>query len=177
MTWGTGFRRSGRAACKRPPSSTASYLRGFFDWAKARGYYPPFAKDDNPAAEQIVFGTREKRARRARRAFGFKAFTDDQVRALFGQKALSGLSEAARWGAWIGLYTGARVAEVGQLALANFVEVDGIPCLHITDEGEGQSVKNDASIRTIRHFSEASVVKNDSDVAQVPDGDISLPAY
>jgi integrase len=123
-----------------------SYLRGFFDWAKARGYYPSFAKDENPASGQIVFGTREKRARRA---FGFKAFDDDQVRKLFDTKALEGLSEAARWGAWIGLYTGARVAEVGQLTLANFIEVDGIPCIRITDEGEGQSVKSEVSIRTI----------------------------
>lgn len=123
-----------------------SYLRGFFDWAKARGYYPSFAKDENPASGQIVFGTREKRARRA---FGFKAFNDDQVCKLFDAKALEGLSEAARWGAWIGLYTGARVAEVGQLTLADFVEVDGIPCIRICDEGEGQSVKSEVSIRTI----------------------------
>lgn len=31
-----------------------SYLRGFFDWAKARGYYEPFAKDENPAAGQVI---------------------------------------------------------------------------------------------------------------------------
>jgi integrase len=123
-----------------------SYLRGFFDWAKARGYYPSFAKDENPASGQIVFGTREKRARRA---FGFKAFSDDQVCKLFDAKALEGLSEAACWGAWIGLYTGARVAEVGQLTLADFIEVDGIPCIRICDEGEGQSVKSEVSIRTI----------------------------
>ena len=123
-----------------------SYLRGFFDWAKARGYYPAFAKDDNPAAGQVVFRTREKRLRRA---FGFKAFTDDQVRTLFSAKALTGLNETATLGAWIGLFTGARVAEVGQLALDDFVVVDGIPCIRITDEGEGQSVKSSVSNRTI----------------------------
>jgi integrase len=123
-----------------------SYLRGFFDWAKVRGYYSPFAKDENPASGQIVFGTREKRARRA---FGFKAFNDDQVCKLFDAKALEGLSELAQWGAWIGLYTGARVAEVGQLSLADFVEVDGISCIRICDEGERQSVKSEVSIRTI----------------------------
>jgi hypothetical protein len=41
------------------------------------------------------------------------------------------------------------VAEVGQLALADFVEVESIPCIIITNEGLGQSVKNDASVRTI----------------------------
>jgi integrase len=123
-----------------------SYLRGFFDWAKARGYYPAFAKDDNPAAGQVVFRAREKRARRV---LGFKAFSIDQIRILFSPEALDGLSEAAQWGAWIGLYTGARVAEVGQLALADFIMEEGIPCIRITNEGTGQSVKNDASLRTI----------------------------
>jgi len=33
-----------------------SYLRGFFDWTKARGYYPSFTKGENPAAGQIIFG-------------------------------------------------------------------------------------------------------------------------
>ena len=123
-----------------------SYLRGFFDWAKARGYYPPFAKDENPASGQVVYGTREKRKRRA---LGFKPFTREQIQALYGVDAMKDLSESARWGAWIGLYAGARVAEVGQLALSDFVEVDGIPCIRITDEGEGQSVKSEVSIRTI----------------------------
>jgi integrase len=124
-----------------------SYLRGFFDWAKARGYYPPFAKDENPASGQVVYGTREKRKRRA---LGFKPFSEDQIKALYDAKTMeAGLSESARWGAWIGLYTGARVAEVGQLTLADFTEVDGIPCIRITDEGEGQSVKSEVSIRTI----------------------------
>lgn len=124
-----------------------SYLRGFFDWAKARGYYPAFAKDENPAAGQVVYGMREKRQRRA---LGFKPFTSEQVQALYDTKAMEqGLSESARWGAWIGLYTGARVAEVGQLTLADFVELDGIPCIRICEEAEGQSVKSDISVRTI----------------------------
>jgi len=127
-------------------ANKCGYLRGFLDWAKGKGYYPAFARDDNPAQGQVVFRTREKRARRA---FGFKAFTDDQVKTLFSVDALAGLSDTATLGAWIGLYTGARVAEVGQLALDDFLEIDGIPCLRVTDEGEGQSVKSDSSIRTI----------------------------
>jgi len=127
-------------------ANKTGYLRGFFDWAKARGLYPSFAKDDNPAAGQVVFRTKEKRARRV---LGFKAFSVDQIRILFSPEALEGLSEAAQWGAWIGLYTGARVAEVGQLALADFIVEDGVPSIRITNEGVGQSVKNDASIRTI----------------------------
>jgi integrase len=94
----------------------------------------------------VIFRKREKVKRRA---MGFKAFTVEQVQTLYAPAALATLSEGARWGAVIGLYTGARVSEVGQLALADFTTVDGVPCLTITDEGEGQSVKNDASLRTI----------------------------
>lgn len=33
--------------------------------------------------------------------------------------------------------------------LADFIEVDGIFCIYVTDEAEGQSVKSDIGIRTI----------------------------
>lgn len=123
-----------------------SYLRGFFTWAVQAGHYPKFPKDENPAMGHVIFRAREKIKRKA---MGFKAFNADQVRTLYAPKALDQLSDGARWGAVIGLYTGARVSEVGQLDLANFAEVDGVPCLTITDEGEGQSLKNGASRRTI----------------------------
>lgn len=123
-----------------------SYLRGFFDWAKGKGYYPKFAKDDNPAAGQIVYGVREKRARRKH---GFKAFTEAELQILYGPTFLAKLPSTVQLGAWIGLYTGARVSEVGQLMLSDFVEVDGIPCIRISDDTVGQSLKNDASSRTI----------------------------
>jgi len=32
---------------------------------------------------------------------------------------------------------------------SDFVEVDGIPCIRINDDTVGQSLKNDASSRTI----------------------------
>ncbi|PMQ02659.1 Tyrosine recombinase XerC [Dyella sp. AD56] len=123
-----------------------SYLRGFFNWAVSAGAYPKFPKDENPAAGHVIYRKQEKKKRRA---FGFKAFTLEQIQALYTAEALANLSEGARWGAVIGLYTGARVSEVGQLALVDFTTVDGVPCMMITDEGEGQSVKNEPSLRTI----------------------------
>lgn len=123
-----------------------SYLRGFFTWAVQAGAYPKFPKDENPAMGHVIYRKQEKKKRKA---FGFKAFTVEQVQALYAPEALAKLSEGARWGAVIGLYTGARVSEVGQLALADFTTVEGVPCLTVTDEGEGQSVKNEPSLRTI----------------------------
>jgi integrase len=123
-----------------------SYLRGFFDWAAQAGYYPKFPKDENPAMGHVVFRKREKVKRRAH---GFKAFTLEQIQKLYAPEAIAQLSDGARWGALVGLYAGARVSEVGQLALTDFTTVDGVPCLSITDDGEGQSIKNEASRRTI----------------------------
>jgi len=42
------------------------------------------------------------------------------------------------------------MAEVEQLTLSDFIEVEGIPCFRITDEEEGQSVKSDISVQTAR---------------------------
>ena len=123
-----------------------SYLRGFFTWAVKAGAYPKFPKDENPAMGHVIFRKHEKKKRKA---YGFKAFTLEQIQAIYAPDALAKLSEGARWGAVVGLYTGARVSEVGQLALADFTTVDGVPCMTITDEGEGQSVKNEPSLRTI----------------------------
>jgi len=124
-------------------TNKASYLKGFFKAMQGAGYYP---HDDNPAQGQVVYGTREKRQRRA---LGFVAYPLAHIQKLFAPKALETLSAEARWGVMVGLYTGARVSEVGQLALADFMEVQGLPCIRITDDGKGQSLKNDASARII----------------------------
>ncbi|MEQ8042386.1 site-specific integrase [Xanthomonas hortorum] len=116
---------------------------GFFEWAQASGHYP---RGDNPASGHVSYSTREKRARRK---FGFKAYDAHQVQALFAPAAFEGLPLAARWASLIGLYTGARASEVGQLLTADVVEDGGIPCVQISDEGEHQKVKTDVSLRTV----------------------------
>ncbi|MBW8852623.1 MAG: tyrosine-type recombinase/integrase [Xanthomonadales bacterium] len=116
---------------------------GFFEWAMASGYYPV---GDNPAAGHVSYSSREKRARRK---FGFKPYDAHQVQALFEPAALETLPPNARWAALIGLYTGARASEVGQLLTADIFEEDGVPCIRISDEGEHQKVKTDVSLRTI----------------------------
>lgn len=116
---------------------------GFFEWAQASGYYPV---GDNPAAGHVSYSIREKRARRK---FGFKPYDGHQVQALFEPAAFEALPPNARWAALIGLYTGARASEVGQLLTADIFEEDGVPCIRISDEGEHQKVKTDVSLRTI----------------------------
>ncbi|CAD1790616.1 integrase [Xanthomonas arboricola pv. juglandis] len=116
---------------------------GFFEWAMASGHYP---RGDNPASGHVSYSQREKRARKK---LGFKAYDRAQIQALFAPEALAKLSEAARWASLIGLYTGARASEVGQLLIKDVFEEDGIPCIRISDEGEHQKVKTEVSLRTV----------------------------
>ncbi len=121
----------------------ASFLSGFFQWAMGAGY---FAKGDNPAEGQVKYGKNEKRIRKQH---GYQAFSADQIQVLYSPAAIVLLSPSARWAALLGLFTGARVSEIGQLHLSNFITEQGLPCIRITDEGVGQSVKTTASIRTV----------------------------
>jgi integrase len=116
---------------------------GFFEWAMASGHYP---RGDNPASGHVSYSQREKRARKK---LGFKAYDRAQIRALFAPEALAKLSESARWASLLGLYTGARASEVGQLLVKDVFEEDGIPCIRISDEGEHQKVKTEVSLRTV----------------------------
>jgi len=117
--------------------------RGFFAWAMASGHYPA---GDNPAQGHVSYTANEKRKRRK---FGFKAFTQDQVQTLFHPATFTKLSFHARWAILLGLYTGARVSEIGQLRVLDIVELDGIPCLQLTEEGDNQSLKTDLSRRIV----------------------------
>ncbi|MDF4024633.1 site-specific integrase [Luteibacter sp. PPL201] len=122
-----------------------SYLKGFLEWCKGKGFID-FPRNDSPASGHVVYKAREKRLRKKH---GFKAFNDAQLKLLFAPQNIKRLSSEARLGTWMGLYMGARVSEVGQLALVDFSEVEGISCLRVTNEGDGQSTKNDFSNRTI----------------------------
>ncbi|UPG88341.1 site-specific integrase [Luteibacter aegosomaticola] len=122
-----------------------SYVRGFLAWAKGKGFIH-FEAHSNPASGQASYGAREKRQRKKH---GFRAYNDAQLKLLFAPDNLKKLNTDAQLGMWMGLFTGARVSEIGQLALSDFFDVDGIPCLRITDEGVGQSTKNEVSNRII----------------------------
>ncbi|XGB23559.1 site-specific integrase [Streptomyces sp. II-2-2-2] len=116
---------------------------GFFDWSIASGYYP---KGDNPATGHVSYSLREKRARRK---LGFKAYDRAQIQTIFSPSNFEKLSENARWASLLGLYTGARASEVGQLLIADIVLEGKLPCIRISDEGENQKVKTEVSLRTV----------------------------
>ena len=129
-------------------ANKAGYVSSFFAWCEAQGYYAVFRRDrDNPAYGVVPYRKKDKR-RRAKEE-GYVAYTLSEIRKLFAPDALKRLPQEARWGIILGLYTGARVGEVGQLALMDVIEQDGTPCLHLTDTGAGQRLKTDASNRKI----------------------------
>ncbi len=134
-----------RAAQLATPTlyNKCSYLRAFFKWAQGAGHYP---QGDNPASGQVTYGTREKRLRRK---LGFEPLSVDQLRIIYSPESLAKLKDPVRWGAWLGLYSGARVSEIGQLRLEDFFEEEGVPCFRITAAGVGQSLKTDASERIV----------------------------
>lgn len=122
----------------------ASFVTGFFAWAQSAGHYP---RGDNPGEGQVPYSAGEKRQRRA---LGFRPLTPEQVAQVFAPAALATLNIQTRWGALVGLYTGTRVSEVGQLRLDDvFQDDEGIWCFRVTDEGLGQSLKNAASARVV----------------------------
>ena len=90
-----------------------------------------------------------QREKRARRKLGFKAYDRGQIQTIFSPVNFPRLSPNARWAALIGLYTGARASEVGQLLVADVFKEDDIPCIRISDEGEHQKVKTEVSLRTV----------------------------
>jgi integrase len=122
-----------------------SYFKGFLEWCKGKGFIE-FPRNDSPATGHVTYKTREKRMRKKH---GYRAFNDSQLKLLFAPVPMGKLHKDAQLGTWMGLYLGARVSEIGQLALEDFFDVEGIPCVRITDEGEGQSTKNHSSNRII----------------------------
>jgi integrase len=83
-------------------------------------------------------------------------FTDGDLAAIFsspvyanGDRPKAGAGEAAYWLPLLGLYTGARLGELGQLRVSDFRELQGIWFLSISDEEEGATLKTDSSRRRV----------------------------
>jgi site-specific recombinase XerD len=79
------------------------------------------------------------------------AFPDDALDNIRGALSASPSSflDHHRWGALIGLYTGARLNEIAQLHLADVRIVDGILCFDINADGATKKLKNKWSKRVV----------------------------
>ncbi len=114
-------------------------LSAFLNWCKANGYIK-----ENPLSGLKVMTGSAKDAR--------LSFSNDDLGKLLD---LSNLRTEARkhpWRYWLpllGRYTGARLEELCQLHVHDLAEVQGIPCIRIDDNRDGQNLKNASSRRVI----------------------------
>jgi integrase len=137
------------------------FLGHFFRWAGTKEYWH---KGNKPTEDQMLPNKSKdiEEAERERRPF-----TRSEIARIFDPSNFSRLKEQSRWAAIIGLYTGARVSEIGQVRLDDFgisypdigkrepllpLDSDvegGVYAMRITNMEEGQSTKNPTSKRKI----------------------------
>jgi len=122
-------------------SQVAQIFRKLIEWGDLEG--------SNPVKGVIVVSKKEKATRRAE-GFQWEPLELFDLKRIFDPANLARTRTAhVRWGALIGLYTGARVGEVAQLFLRDFSIEDGIKCVRFWTENDGQTQKTEASRRLV----------------------------
>lgn len=76
-------------------------------------------------------------------------FSGEQVLQVLAMASKHPVATIDHWAPLLAAYQGARREEIGQLTGADVFEEGGVWAMRITDEGEGQKVKNAASFRTV----------------------------
>ena len=99
--------------------------------------------NDNPFAKVKASVDRKKKGEVAR-----KPFNTEQIRKI--QAAIKNEEKHYRkWGTLIGMYTGARLNEVAQVALDDIKQKEGIWYFHMNDEGDNKKLKTPAARRLV----------------------------
>jgi integrase len=114
-------------------------LSAFLNWCKANGYIA-----DNPLVGMKVMTGLAKEAR--------LSFDRHDLTTLLDLAALKAEARKHPWRYWLpllGRATGARLEELCQLRVDDFIEQQGIQCIRIDDSREGQNLKNASSRRLL----------------------------
>lgn len=142
--WATDLLRSGLT--KRYVANTVSHVAQIFEALIRAGHIP---KGENPVKGVVVLKAAEKKALRAG-GHAWESFEPITLKRIFDPANLKRTrGDHVRWGALIGLYSGARVSEVAQLFLRDFETIDGVPCMRLTADSDGQSLKTESSRRLV----------------------------
>lgn len=151
--------KSARLPPRDPISTNLKCLKPiqeFFDWAVRNGY-----RSDNPA-EGVELTVAKKSAAKKKR----DAFTIDDLRKVFNAPVFRGARSSYYWSEpgpvrirdyrfWLplmGLFTGGRLRELGQLGVDDILQREGVWMINITDiddESGSKSVKNTHSRRLV----------------------------
>ena len=114
-------------------------LSAFLSWCKSNGYVA-----DNPLVGLKVMTGSAKEAR--------LSFDRCDLTTLLDLDALKAQARKHPWRYWLpllGRTTGARLEELCQLRVDDFIEQQGIQCIRIDDRREGQNLKNSSSRRVL----------------------------
>ena len=114
-------------------------LSAFLNWCKSNGYVA-----DNPLAGLKVMTGSAKEAR--------LSFDRHDLTTLLDLDTLKAQARKHPWRYWLpllGRSTGARLEELCQLRVDDFIEQQGIQCIRIDDNSEGQNLKNASSRRLL----------------------------
>ncbi|MVW87737.1 site-specific integrase [Pseudomonas sp. PB101] len=114
-------------------------LSAFLNWCKSNGYIT-----DNPLLGLKVMTGSAKEAR--------LSFDRQDLTTLLNLDELRAEARKHPWRYWLpllGRATGARLEELCQLRVDDFIEQQGIQCIRIDDSREGQNLKNSSSRRIL----------------------------
>lgn len=117
-------------------------LKGLLDYARSTGDYV----GENPFSGQMVLKKGDKAKRQ-----GFKEFSSDDLKAIFGKDYLVHKSAKPHfyWVPLIGLFTGARINEICQLRVDDIREFEGVWIISMLAENPHQKAKTKASRRIV----------------------------
>ncbi len=130
----------------RTAGEQMSRVSSMFKWCCKNARFPITY---NPAEE---FAAGKKVATYERRPF-----TPDELRRLFSTEGFASRTFENPYEYWLmllGQYTGARLGELCQLNLVDFVRVEGVECIEITDDHPEQTLKNSNAKRLVPVHSE-----------------------
>lgn len=122
-------------------------ISGLLNWCINEGYC-----NDNPAARMRIAISDTKKATSRR-----QPFSPEELRTIFeespvfaeGERPQGGAAEAAYWIPILGLYTGARLEEIGTRQVTDIRQHNGIWYIDINADAPGMSVKTASSIRRV----------------------------
>lgn len=122
------------------------HVQPFFKYAKQSKWVHSDVFDVMELSRKSAAALLAKKERRSPRKKGYGALNTDELRKLFGQPAFAANAKKKPWTYWIPLfclYQGMRVSEASQLYTDDIITIDGIPCVSLIEDSQGDVVEDD----------------------------------